>query len=195
MKTIQIGKNIWSIVKIAGLYCILSAAFSLVGIFLPEKGHLENPTPGLNLHEISGHILWGLVAGAATLSFRYTILAALFALLIDSDHLIALTHVDALSRISHSIAFGIISISVLMFLFGKKDYKLGAAIIAGLLSHISFDIFSGEDGKFPLYTPFYNHQISFPNQDWIYFEIAAVIIVVIITMITKKASQKEIARN
>ncbi|MDE1832607.1 MAG: hypothetical protein KGI02_09615 [Thaumarchaeota archaeon] len=94
---------------------------------------------GLNLHEISGHILWGLFAGAASLSFRYTILAGFFAVLIDSDHLIALTHLDALFRMSHSISFGIISVIVLMILFGKRNYLLGAAAIAGLLSHLSFD--------------------------------------------------------
>ncbi len=179
------SKNVLNTIKIGVLYCILSAGFSFAGIFLAEKGPLVNPTVGLNLHEISGHVLWGLLAGAASLSFRYTILTGFFAVLIDSDHLIALTHLDALSRMSHSISFGIISVIVLMILFGKKNYLLGAAAIAGLLSHISFDIFSGEDAQFPLLTPFYNHQISFPNADWIYFEIAAVISIGIIMLFTK----------
>lgn len=180
------SKNILNIIKIGVLYSILSAGFSFAGIFFAEKGPLENPTGGLTLHEISGHVLWGLVAGAASLSLRYTILTGLFAVLIDSDHLIALTHLDALSRMSHSISFGIISVIVLLILFGKRDYRLGVAVIAGLLSHISFDIFSEEDGKFPIFTPFYNHQISFPNADWIYFEIAAVVIIGIVMLIQTK---------
>lgn len=190
MNSLQINsKSIWDIVKIAGLYCILSASFSFLGIFAAEKGPLENPTGSLNLHEVSGHILWGLVAGAATLSLRYTILASLFAILIDSDHLIAFTHLDALSRMSHSIVFGILSVIVIMVLFGKRDYRLGAVVIAGLLSHISFDIFSGDDSKFPIFLPFYNHDVSFPNTYWIYFEIAAIIIVGIITLIQKRTSK------
>lgn len=185
MKTIQVSKNVLDIVKIAGLFCILSAVFSLLGLFLIEKGPLRNPIEALNLHEVTGHILWGLIAGAVTLSFRYTILTGLFATLIDSDHLVAFTHLNALSRMSHSIAFGAIAVAMLMLLFGKKDYRLGVAVVAGLLSHISFDIFAGGDDEFPLFTPFYNHQISFPDQDWIYFEIAAVALVCIMSIIRK----------
>jgi hypothetical protein len=181
------------ITKCAITYCILSAGFSFVGIFLAEKGPLESPAGRLNLHEISGHILWGLVAGAVTLSIRYTILTGLFAVLIDSDHLIALTHLDALDRMSHSIAFGIVAVIILMILFGKKDYLLGASVVAGVLAHFSFDIFSGKDSKFPLFTPFYNHQISFPNADWIYFEIAAIVIIGIITIFARKRSLKVVS--
>lgn len=174
------------VIKTVILFCALSAAFSLVGMLLPEKGPLENPSGGLNMHEISGHILWGLVAGAAFLSLRYVIITGLFAILIDSDHLIALLHVEALSRMSHSLAFGAIAVVVLMALFGKKDYKLGAAAFAGLLSHLSFDTFAGNDGKFPLFTPVYNHQIIFQNIDWIYFEAAAVVIVGIVTLLARR---------
>lgn len=179
------SKNVFGIIKIGILYCILSAGFSFAGIFLTGNGPLENPIGGLNLHEISGHILLGLFAGAASLSFRYTILAGLFAVLIDSDHLIALTHLDALSRMSHSISFGIISVIVLMILFGKRNYLLGAAAIAGLLSHLSFDTFAG-DAKFPLFVPFYNHQISFPHETWIFFELAAVLSIGIVTILQRK---------
>jgi len=171
-------------------YCVLSVGFSFLGIFLAEKGPLESPVVGLNLHEISGHVLWGLVVGAVTLSIRYTMLTGLFAILIDSDHLIAFTHLDALSRMSHSIAFGIVAVIILMILFGKKDYLLGASVVAGMLAHLSFDIFAGDDGKFPLFTPFYNHQISFPNADWIYFEIVAVAVIGITTIIARKKESK-----
>ncbi len=183
------------ITKCAMTYCVLSAGFSFLGIFLAEKGPLVSPVGALNLHEISGHILWGLVVGAVTLSIRYTILTGLFAVLIDSDHLIALTHLDAVSRMSHSIAFGIVAVIILMILFGKKDYLFGASVAAGVLAHLSFDIFVSNDGKFPLFTPFYNHQISFPNQDWIYFEIAAIVIIGITTLLAKRTHREEIAKN
>lgn len=174
------------IVKTVLVFCALSAAFSFVGMLLPEKGPLPNPSGGLNIHEIGGHLIWGLVAGAAFLSLRYVIITGLFAVLIDSDHLIALLHVDALSRMSHSIAFGVLAVVVLMALFGRKDYRLGAAVFAGVLSHLSFDTFAGSDGRFPLFTPFYNHKIIFQNIDWIYFEIAAIVLVGIVTILARR---------
>lgn len=78
----------------------------------------------------------------------------------------------------------------LMVLFGKRDCRLGAVAIAGLLAHLSFDIFAGGDAKFPLFTPFYNHQISFPNADWVYFEMAAVISIGIIMIFARKKELK-----
>ena len=176
-------KETWYVIKTSLLFCALSAAFSFAGMLLPEKGPLHNPTGGLNLHEIGGHLLWGLVAGSVFLSARYAIITSLFAVLIDSDHLIALLHVDALARMSHSIAFGAIAVAVLMTLFGRKDYRLGVAAFAGILSHLSFDTFAGADAKFPLFVPFYNHLITFPNIDWIYFEVVAVAIAGIATII------------
>ncbi|MDE1764325.1 MAG: hypothetical protein KGH88_08800 [Thaumarchaeota archaeon] len=179
-------KDVVFIVKTVLVFCALSAAFSLVGMLLPEKGPLSNPNGGLNIHEIGGHILWGLVAGAAFLSARYAIITGLFAVLIDSDHLIALLHVDALTRMSHSFAFGAIAVVVLMTVFGRNDYRLGAAAFAGVLSHLSFDTFAGNDGRFPLFTPFYNHQIIFQNIDWIYFEVTAVVIIGIVTLVVRR---------
>ncbi len=178
------------IIKTVLLFCALSATFSLVGLLLPERGPLGNPSGGLNLHEVGGHLLWGLVAGAVFLSARYVIITGLFAVLIDSDHLIALLHVDAMNRMSHSIAFGAIAVIVLMVLFGRKDYRLGAAAFAGVLSHLSFDTFAGHDGKFPLFVPFYNHDIIFPSIDWIYFEIAAVAVAGTIAILTARKSRK-----
>jgi hypothetical protein len=183
-------KDAGFIVKTSLLFCALSAAFSFVGMLLPEKGPLLSPVGGLNIHEIGGHLFWGLLAGAAFLSVRYFIITGIFAVLIDSDHLIALLHVDALSRMSHSIAFGVIAVVVLMALFGRKDYKLGAAVFAAVLSHLSFDTFAGYDGRFPLFVPFYNHQLIFPNIDWIYFEVAAITIVGIVTILTKRQTSK-----
>ena len=178
------------IVKTSLLFCALSAAFSLAGLFLPEKGPLPNPSVGLNLHEIGGHLLWGLAAGAVFLSARYFIVTGLFAVLIDSDHLVALFHLDALSRMSHSLVFGAIAVTSLMGLFGRRDYRLGAAAFAGLLSHLSFDTFAGRDGKFPLFVPFYNHQVIFPNIYWIYFEVAAVVVAGMVTILAARQPKK-----
>lgn len=187
----SVKKETAYIIKTSLLFCALSAAFSLAGLLLPEKAPLHSPVGGLNLHEIGGHLLWGLAAGAVFMSARYVIVTGFFAVLIDSDHAIALFHVDALARMSHSFAFGAIAVAVLMSLFGKRDYRLGAAAIAGLLSHISFDTFAGGDSKFPLFTPLYNHAITFPSSDWIYFEIAGVIVAGVVTiMISRRALER-----
>ncbi len=184
-------KDVGYVIKTSLVFCALSATFSLVGLLLPERGPQTNPSVGLNLHEILGHMLWGLVAGTVFLSARYAIITGLFAVLIDSDHLIALLHVDALARMSHSIMFSAIAIVVLMISFGRKDYRLGAAAFVGVLSHLSFDTFAGDDGKFPLFVPFYNHDIIFPNIDWIYFEIAAVAVAGIVTILVSRQKKIE----
>ena len=157
------------IAKASILFCLLSAGFSLIGILLAEKGPQPSPLTALSIQEIGGHLVWGLVAGAVTLGLRYVILSGLFAVLIDSDHLIALTHVDAISRMSHSITFGIIAAVILILVF-RKNYLLGAIAFSGMLAHLSYDTFAGQDGKFPIFAPWYNHQISFAHIDWLYFE-------------------------
>lgn len=176
------------IIKTSLAFCALSAAFSLIGLLLPEKSPLTNPVPGFTVHEIAGHFVWGLIFGAVTLSLRYTILAGFFAVLIDSDHLIGLTHLEALGRMSHSISFGVIACIALMVLFGKRDWKLGAIAFGAVLSHVSFDIFDG-DPLFPIFAPWYSHQISFGHIDWLYFELAAIILVGIVTILAKKTSK------
>lgn len=181
------------IIKASLVFCALSAAFSFGGMFMPERVPLANPAGGLNLHEIGGHLIWGLLPGALFLSARYAVATGFFAVLIDSDHMIALFRLDALPRMSHSIAFAAISIVVLMLIFGRKDYRLGAAALAAVLAHISFDTFAGNDGKFPLLVPFYGHAISFPNADWIFFEAAAAAVILAVTVMVRRQSRKLLA--
>ncbi len=184
----NININIHFIIKASILYGILAASFSLIGIFLPMHHYLDNPlTGGLNAAHITGHIVWGLMAGAATLSLRYFLLAGSFAILIDLDHLIALLNIEAIGRMGHSIPFGVLSAVIMMFVFGRKDYLLGAVAFAGMLAHISFDTLSGA-GNFPLFAPFYDGLIRFPNADWVFFQLAAVIMLGLIMMQTKRQS-------
>jgi hypothetical protein len=180
------------VVKTSLFFCGLSAAFSLLGLFLEPKAPIANPLPGFTVPEISGHLLWGLVAGAATLSLRYTLMGGAFAVLIDSDHLVGLTHLEAVSRMSHSIFFGIIALVLSMVLFGKKDYRLGAVAFSAVLAHISFDIFY-RDYWFPFFAPIYNNQVYFGNIYWVIFEAAAISIVGMTTVLTRY--QKKIVQK
>ena len=181
------------VIKAAVLYCAFAGSFSLVGLFLPERTYQTSPYGVLSIQEIGGHIIWGLAAGAVTVSMRYFLLAGSFAILIDFDHLIGLWNVETVSRMSHSIAFGIISAIILMLLFGKKDYLLGATVFGGLLAHLSFDVFAGDYAKFPILAPFYSNMIQFPHVDWVYLEVLAVAVIGFVTLLTKRNVLKKTA--
>ena len=130
------------------------------------------------------------MAGLATLSLRYTILSGFFAILIDSDNLLRFFDFLSISRMAHSIPFGIMAIVVMMFVFGKKDVKLGAICIAAVFAHISFDTISGRVSKFLLFTPFYNEKIVFSGIDWILTLMIAIAIVGISTIFIKRFHPK-----
>ena len=174
------------IIKASILYCVLSASFSIFGMLLPEKTLQMNALTSLSFQEIMGHVIWGLIAGAVSLSLRYCLLGGIFALLIDSDHFVGLLHVEAVSRMSHSIFFGIISVIVMMAVFGKRDYLLGAIAISGLLAHLSYDTLIDTYSEFPIFIPLYDKMIHFQHFDWIFLEIAAVAIVGSVTLLKGK---------
>lgn len=188
-------QSIIFVVGVSLVYCSLSAGFSLVGIVLPDKMILPNPIASLSVNEIAGHFVWGAVAGIVTLKLRYILLGGLLAVLIDSDHLVARLHVEAIPRMSHSITFAIISMIVMMLIFRNKDYRLGAIVATSVLTHISYDMFDSEYG-FPIFSPFLNKIIQFPQTDWLVFEIAAIVIVGIVSFfVTRKESEKIIKND
>jgi hypothetical protein len=190
-------KDILFIVGVSLVYCSLSAGFSLVSTILPDKTVLPNPLEhagfSISLKEIIGHFIFGAVAGIVTLRLKYIILGGLLAVLIDSDHLVGLLHMEGIPKMSHSITFSILSMIFVMLVFHKKDYRLGAIVATTVLTHISYDIFDG-GYKFPFLTPFFNKTIQFASIDWIFFEIAAIVIVGIISLIVtrKESSPKNI---
>jgi len=178
------------IIKASILYCVLSAGFSIFGLFLPGRTFPVNPLFSLNPEEVIGHVVWGLVVGAASLSLRYCLLGGLLAILLDSDHFVGLLHLETVSRMSHSIFFGILSVIVIMMIFGKRNYLLGAITITALLAHLSFDIFVDKYSEFPIFTPFYNSMIHFQSTNWVLLEIVAVIITGSATIIQRKQDSK-----
>jgi hypothetical protein len=177
------------------VYGILAMSFSFIGIFLPEKSYQPNPLESYSLEEVLGHITWGLIAGAASLSLRYFFLSGAVAIVIDSDHLIGLLPIEAMSRMGHSITFGIISLVIIMVLFGKRNYLLGATVFSGMLAHLSFDTFFDNEGKFPLLIPFYTHQIVFQHAHWIFLEIVAITLIGFCALLTKRQIIKNSKTN
>ncbi len=179
-----------------GLYAGLSASFSVIGLlptfgeFLPKQYLIGNPleVSGISVEHVVGHIVFGMIVGIATLSIRYMIIAGLFPIALDADHLIQFLNLEAIPRMGHSYIFAIISVPIMMYFFGKKDYRLGAISLASVLSHISFDILlSGKNGtSFPILIPFSSEMVLLIDYDWILFIVSAIVIVGVGTFIAKK---------
>jgi len=129
--------------------------------------------------------------GIVTFKLRYFLIGGIFAIILDSDHLIQFLGIEVVPRMAHSVSFGLIAILVMMLIFGKRDYLLGAISFAAVLSHISFDILLGGEDKFPFFTPFTNEVTIFQGPDWILMEIGAVILVVISVIVSRRKKMKK----
>ncbi len=175
------------IVKAASVYGCIAFAFSMLGTVLPDAFMVGNPlyhsttTP----EHIIGHIVWGLIPGLAFLSLRYIILAGLFPIILDADHLLQFLEIEMVPRMAHSLPFILIAIVVMMLLFGKKDIRLIAVSAAAVFSHMSFDIILGGATVFPVLAPFSGEFFWFSGIDWIIFQVIAVAIIITASVIVK----------
>lgn len=191
-KTIQL-KSLRFILKSIVLYASFSAAFSILGIFpvfeqfLPSSYLIGNPleVSGISIQHVVGHMAFGLIVGVTSTRIRYLAIAAIFPIALDSDHLIQFLNLEAVPRMGHSILFGFISVPLMIFFVGKKDYVLGAVSFSAVLAHVSFDILIGGTTSFPLFIPIINRMITFQGYDWILFLLIAVALVGITRFITK----------
>ncbi|MEO9308947.1 MAG: hypothetical protein ABI337_01470 [Nitrososphaera sp.] len=182
------------IIKSSSLYAALSATFSTIGLvpffgeILPQRYIIGNPleVSGISPEHIMGHISFGLIAGLAALKLRYIIVAGLFPIALDADHLIQFLNVEAVPRLGHSVAFGLLAAPAMMAMIGKKDLVLGAVGFSAVLSHISFDVLLEGVSRFPFLIPFQNSMISIQGIDWIIFLAAAVAIVGTTSLIAKR---------
>ena len=191
------NKQISFILKCSFLFGCLVISFSLVGFILdaektPKAFKFVNPIEVLrflSIEHFAGHIVWGLMVGFATLSFRYIILTGFFAILVDADSLLKILGLEESFRMAHSIPFGILAAVVMMLVFGRKDWRLAAISFGAVLTHISFDIISGRSGSFRIFSPFYIENIYFQEFYWIIFLWAGFILVGIVTFFTRHKQQ------
>ena len=169
--------SIFFIGKTSIVYGAIAFGFSFIGLILPNTFLVGNPleVSGVSFEHIFGHILWGL--GIARFSFRYAILAGLFPIILDFDHLIQFLGIEMIPRMAHSITFVFLAIVIMTGIFGKKDLRLGAIVIASVFSHMSFDIFLGGTTEFPVFVPFIVESLVFSGTDWILFEILAFVLI------------------
>jgi len=193
-------------IKSCLVFSVLSFVFSLIGLgfifpddalILGDPFIVSNPT----LEHVLGHIFFGMIAGAISLSLRYVFLGGAFAILVDADHLLQFLDVEMISRMVHSVPLAIIIAVIMLCVFGKKDYRLAAVAFSAIISHIAFDIwftgqlYPGSSAGFPLFSPFTVEIIQFQGLDWLYLEILAIMIVGIIAVLNRKISIKNYARS
>jgi hypothetical protein len=196
---VKISGQIKFVIKSCAIFSILSLGFSLTGFLFPDDSSIigdplivSNPS----LEHILGHVFFGMIAGALSLRLKYVFLIGAFALLLDADHLLQFFNVEMISRMVHSVPFAIIIAVIMLYVFGKKDYRLAAISFSAIISHIAFDvwfvgqIYPGSTGGFPLFSPFTVEIIQFQGLDWLYLEILAIAIVGIIAILDRKISIK-----
>ena len=176
------------IVKACLVYGGVAFVFSMLGTVLPGAFVIGNPFEvSTATHEhVIGHIIWGLIAGLAFFSLRYIILAGLFSIILDADHLLQLLEIEMIPRMAHSLPFILIVIVVMVLLFGRKDLRLIAVSIAAVFSHMSFDTFLTGTTQFPVLAPFTSQFFTFSGVDWIIFQVIAVVIIITTSVIVKK---------
>ena len=195
----KISEQIKFFIKSCVIFSVLSFGFSLTGFLFPDDSYIiGNPliVSSPTLEHIFGHVAFGIIAGAISLSLRYVFLSGALALLVDADHLLQFLDVEMISRMAHSLPFAIIIAVIMLYVFGKKDYRLAAISFSAIISHIAFDtwlagqIHPGSTGGFPLFSPITLEIIRFQGLDWLYLEILAVVIIGIIAMLDRKISIK-----
>ena len=196
----DISKQIKFFIKSCAIFSILSFCFSLTGFLFPDDSYIigspfivSSPTP----EHILGHVLFGMIAGAISLSLRYVFLSGALALLLDADHLLQFFDVEMIARMVHSLPFAIIIAVIMLYIFGKKDYRLAAISFSAIVSHIAYDIlfvgqiYPGSASGFPLFSPFTVEIIKFQGLDWLYLEILAIVIIGVIAILDRKISIKK----
>ena len=196
---VKTSNQIKFFIKSCIIFTTLSFGFSLTGLLFPDNSSIigtplivSNPT----LEHILGHVFFGMIAGVVSLSLKYVFVTGAFALLVDADHLLQFFDVEMISRFVHSFPFAIIIAVIMLYAFGKKDYRLAAISFSAIISHIAFDtwlagqIYPGSTSGFPLLSPFTVEIFRFQGLDWLYLEILAIVIVGIIAILSRKISIK-----
>jgi len=172
------SRPVASAVLLSVLFGAVSLSWSLLGLLFPFVTPFHAVYSPALLVEVGGHLLFGLVAGAATGRLAPALLAGLEAVLIDSDHLMAAAGFPIDARLSHSVFFVLLS-SFLVARAGRRrgfasnSYVIMAVTLASFLTHLAYDIVAG-DGDFPLFFPLSVSFHDLPYIAWPVLEAGAV---------------------
>ena len=206
-KKLSLKSNLLFLIKISGLFALCSFLFSITGLipsyfetfdtFFPPTYIVGNPleVSGISIEHLLGHVAWGLAIGVATFSVRYFILAGLFPLALDADHLIQFLDLEMIPRFSHSLLFAIVIFVVFYVLFGKKDIRLPVLASMSVFVHISFDIMLGGFSEFPFLIPFVSETTVFGGISWFIIEGISVIPVFLASIFYLRKNKKPLDTN
>jgi len=120
---VKVSEQIKFVIKSCVIFSVLSLGLSLTGLLFPDDSYIiGNPliVSSPTLEHIFGHVAFGIIAGAISLSLRYVFLSGALALLVDADHLLQFLDVEMISRMVHSLPFAIIIAVIMLYVFGKK---------------------------------------------------------------------------
>ena len=190
------NKQLKFILKNSIIFASVSFAFSIIGGMFPDSEYthvIGNPflVSGITIEHVVGHIFWGAIIGLGTLSVRYIILGGSFAILLDVDHLLQFLDIELVSRMSHSLPFGVIASVVFFIVLRGRDLRMCAVAFAAVLSHLAFDVFladvlSNSSTTFPLFSPLTFERIELGGLDWLGIQIIGVSIVAIVSYFVKR---------
>ena len=190
------NKQLKFILKNSIIFASVSFAFSIIGGMFPDSEYthvIGNPflVSGITIEHVVGHIFWGAIIGLGTLSVRYIILGGSFAILLDVDHLLQFLDIELVSRMSHSLPFGVIASVVFFIVLRGRDLRMCAVAFAAVLSHLAFDVFladvlSNSSTTFPLFSPLTFERTEVGGLDWLGIQIIGVGIVAIVSYFVKR---------
>ena len=171
-----------------GVYGLLAFGFSTLSLVLPNSFLVGNPleVSGLSFEHVSGHIIFGIVAGIATFSLRYSILCGTFTIALDFDHWLQFLNLEMIPRMAHSIPYGLLVFLVILIIFGKKDLRIPAISLGAVFAHISYDVFHTGSSRFPLFVPFSTEMFTLSGLDWLIMEIISFGVILCLTLLRKK---------
>ena len=181
-------KSVPFVIKTTLMFGFLAAGFSLIGLILPTAPPSDDPLASATAEHIVTHIVWGMVAAFAALSFRYIVAGGLFAIALDADHLVNFLNIDIVVRMAHSIPFALLAPICMMIIIGRRDFLLGAISFAAVFSHMSLDTFI-DKGDFPIFAPFSEYLTAFDGTDWIILQLIAISAVIIAKLIMDKKNR------
>jgi len=181
-------KSVPFVIKTTLMYGFFAAGFSLIGLILPTATLSDDPFASATAKHIVTHIVWGMVAAFAALSFRYIVAGGLFAIALDADHFVNFLNIDIVGRMAHSLPFALLVPICMMIIIGRRDFLLGAISFAAVFSHMSLDTFF-DAGGFPIFAPFSEYLTAFDGIDWIILQLIAISAVIIAKLVTDKKNR------
>jgi len=162
--------------KPLAIYLLAALLWSLFGLISPTTPlHYKEYSLPLLAIEISGHLSFGLLAGAFTFDPVLALVCMGESLLIDVDHLPSALNLPVLPRLAHSVFFALFTGVIVSYALRREkrlDFRFLLVTIGGVFSHLSYDVLAGS-GQFPILSPFYLGSYSFPYLSCILLEVGA----------------------